>query len=59
MIYRDQKSKAIINADAAALNKYKLERDSYRKVEKLGEELQDVKQTLSRLCDVIEKMESR
>ena len=59
MIYRDQKSKAIINADATALNKYKLERDSYRKVEKLSEELQDVKQTLSRLCDVIEKMESR
>lgn len=59
MIYRDQKSNAIINNDVAALNKYKMERDSYRKVEKLSEELQDVKQTLSRLCDVIEKMESR
>jgi hypothetical protein len=59
MIYRDEKTKALINTDSAALNKYKLERENFRKVENLSKELKDIKHTLSRLCAVIEKMESR
>lgn len=59
MMYRDSKTQALINTDVAALNKYKLERDNYRKMESLSNELTEVKQTLSRLCDVIEKLESR
>jgi hypothetical protein len=59
MMYRDEKTKALINNDVAALNKYKLERNNYRKIESLGEELTEVKQTLSRLCEVIEKLERR
>jgi hypothetical protein len=58
-MYRDQKSKAIINADVAALNKYKLERENQRKVSSLQNELKEVKDTLSKLCKVIENMESK
>ena len=59
MMYRDSKSQALINSDVAALNKYKLERDNTRKMESLSKELTEVKQTLAKLCDVIEKLESR
>jgi hypothetical protein len=57
MIYRDEKTKALINTDAAALNKYKLERENFRRVEKLAEELNEVKHVLNKLCVVIERME--
>ena len=59
MIYRDEKSKAIINDDAAALNKYKMERNNQRKVDSLSKELKEVKQTLDKLCKVIKNMEIR
>lgn len=59
MMYRDSKSQALINSDVAALNKYKLERDNNRKMESLSKELTEVKQTLAKLCDVIQKLESR
>jgi hypothetical protein len=58
-MYRDSKSQALINSDVAALNKYKLERDNNRKMESLSKELTEVKQTLAKLCDVIEKLESK
>lgn len=59
MIYRDEKTNALINNDTAALNKYKLERSNYRKIESLSEELIEVRHTLSRLCEVIERLEER
>jgi hypothetical protein len=58
-MYRDSKSQALINSDVSALNKYKLERDNTRKMESLSKELTEVKQTLAKLCDVIQKLESR
>ena len=59
MMYRDAKTQALINKDSAALNKYKLERDNNRKMESLSKEITEVKQTLAKLCDVIQKLESR
>lgn len=59
MIYRDEKTKALINNDVAALNKYKLERNNQRKIDSLCKELTEVKSTLSKLCSVIEKLESK
>lgn len=58
-MYRDAKTQALINKDSAALNKYKLERDNNRKMESLSKEITEVKQTLAKLCDVIQKLESR
>ena len=59
MMYRDEKTQALVNKDAAAFNKYKLERDNNRKVESLSKELAEVKQTLSKICDIIQKLESK
>ena len=57
--YRDQASKAIINSDLAALNKYKTERALYRKVEMLTIELVEIKLCLSRLNERLEKIENK
>lgn len=58
-MYRDENTNAIINTDAAALNKYKLERNNQRKVESLAEEVKEIKNTLGRICEMIEKMEKK
>ena len=55
---RDERSKAIVNNDVAALNKYKLERDRVRKMEQLSMEMIEVKKVLSSVCDRLEKIES-
>ena len=66
MMYRDSHSKALINNDLEALNKYKRERDTSRKMRRMSEdysalskELSEVKQTLTKLCQVIERMDKQ
>tara|TARA_B110000503_G_C7166487_1_gene422106 strand:+ start:2223 stop:2420 length:198 start_codon:yes stop_codon:yes gene_type:complete len=55
---RDEKSNAILNTDVAALNKYKLERALHRKVEKLTDELVDVKKCLTQISARLDKIET-
>ena len=55
---RDQNSKALINNDVSALNKYKLERDRVRKIEQLSKEVIEMKSVLSEVCNRLEKIES-
>jgi len=55
---RDENSKAVLNTDAAALNKYKTERALYRTVAKLTEELEEVKSCLMRLSERLDKIEN-
>lgn len=55
---RDQKSKALINNDVDALNKYKIERDRARKMEQLAKDVLEIKNTLSSVCNRLEKIES-
>lgn len=57
MLQRDPHSKAVINNDVQALNKYKQERALYRKVEVLAKELVVMKETLVRVCEKLEKIE--
>lgn len=57
MLKRDPHSGAVVNADVAALNKYKQERALHRKVESLTRELESIKTTLSRVCERIEELE--
>jgi len=52
-------SGAVINTDIQALNKYKLERALYRKVDKLQSELNEAKACLKRLSDRVDKIEKR
>lgn len=56
---RDPNSKAVINTDAAALNKYKVERSYYRKVDRLQQDILEIKQSIITIYERIEKLESK
>lgn len=55
---RDDRSKALISNDVAALNKYKMERDRVRRMEQLSKEVIEMKKVLSSVCDRLDKIES-
>ena len=56
---RDAKSNAILNTDAAALNKYKVERAYYRKVDRLHDDIIEIKKSILTIYERIEKLESK
>lgn len=56
---RDPKSKAIINTDAEALNKYKLERSYYRKVDSISSDIAEIKDIIANMCKRIEILEGK
>lgn len=58
MIKRDHISNAVLNTDAAALNKYKMEKQLYRKVERLSAEVVDIKACLAKIAEKLEKVEN-
>jgi|OM-RGC.v1.036385750 hypothetical protein len=51
------KTRAILNTDAAALNKYKQERALHRKVNNLSKEIDDIKSLLLQVTDRLDKIE--
>jgi hypothetical protein len=53
------KSGAVLNTDLAALNKYKVERNLYRKVERIQNDLCDIKRSIVDIYERIEKLEER
>lgn len=57
MLQRDTQTKAILNTDVQALNKYKQERALHRKVEALSKEVIEIREILIRVCDKLEKIE--
>lgn len=59
MIVRDEKSNALINTDNASYNKYKIERERIKNMDRLAEEVKDIKKVLSLICEKIDKIESR
>jgi|TARA_B110000908_G_C10135965_1_gene394472 hypothetical protein len=56
-ILRDRQSGAILNTDAAALNKYKLERKQIRQTDKITSDLLDIKRSIIDIYERIEKLE--
>lgn len=56
---RDPNSKAVINTDVAALNKYKVERSYYRKVDRLQQDILEIKQSIITIYQRIEQLESK
>jgi DNA-binding transcriptional regulator GbsR (MarR family) len=54
---RDEKTKALINNDLEALNKYKMERRQVRKMEELVNEMSKIKEKLASVCERLEKVE--
>lgn len=55
---RDERSRALINDDLAALNKYKVDRDRARKIEQIYKEMPEIRRILSSLCERLDKIES-
>lgn len=58
-IKRDNNSGAVLNTDVAALNKYKLERNYYRKVDKLQDDILEIKRSIISIYERIEKLENK
>lgn len=56
---RDENSRAVINTDVAALNKYKQERALHRKVTQLCNEIESVKECLANVTERLEKIEKK
>ncbi|MGY8864563.1 MAG: hypothetical protein ACKVJK_02925 [Methylophagaceae bacterium] len=56
-IQRDRNNGAILNTDAAALNKYKIERNYYRQTDKITSDLLDIKRSIIDIYERIEKLE--
>ena len=57
-IERDKRSGAIVNTDVSALNKYKVERKYYRKVDRLHDDIVEIKKSITLIYDRIQKLES-
>jgi peptidoglycan hydrolase CwlO-like protein len=58
-INRDKTTGAILNTDASALNKYKVERNFYRKVDRIQTDLLDIKKSILDIYERIEKLEEK
>ena len=58
-INRDKTTGAILSTDAAALNKYKIERNYYRKVDRTQNDLVDIKKSILDIYQRIEKLEEK
>jgi len=56
---RDERTKALINNDVSALNKYKMERERVRNIEKLRFEIVEIKDLLKSLCERLSRLESK
>lgn len=59
MIKRDAKTHAVLNTDIESLNKYKLERSYYRKVDQLQADILEIKKSIISICQKIERLESK
>lgn len=58
-IERDKRSGAIVSTDVSALNKYKVERTYYRKVDKLQDDILEIKRSIISIYERIEKLENK
>ena len=58
-INRDKTTGAILSTDAAALNKYKIERNYYRKVDRIQNDLVYIKKSILDIYQRIEKLEEK
>lgn len=50
---------AVLNTDKEALNKYKMERRYYRRVNKLENDILEIKQTVIKICERIDALEKK
>ena len=58
-IYKDKNSGAVVSTDVSELNKYKVERSYYRKVDKLQDDILEIKRSIISIYERIEKLENK
>lgn len=56
---KDEKTQAVLNTDVSALNKYKIERTYYRKVDNLTADILEIKRSLITIWERIEELENK
>lgn len=56
---KDPQTGAVLNVDAEALNKYKMERKYYRRVDVLQEDIIEIKKCIATLHQRIQNLESK
>jgi hypothetical protein len=56
---KEEKTQAVLNTDVAALNKYKIERTYYRKVDNLTNDILEIKRSLITIWERIEELENK
>ena len=56
---KDEKTQAVLNKDVSALNKYKIERTYYRKVDNLTADILEIKRSLITIWEKIEEFENK
>jgi hypothetical protein len=56
---KDEKTQAVLNTDVAALNKYKIKRTYYRKVDNLTNDILEIKRSLITIWERIEELENK
>lgn len=52
---RDRETNALLNNDTENLHKYKKEREQLKKFNTLSNEVAEIKNQLSKICDLLEK----
>lgn len=56
---KDPQSGAVLNTDTDALNKYKMERKYYRRVDRLHDDVIEIKESIIAIYRRIEQLESK
>jgi len=56
---KDPQTGAVLNTDKDALNKYKMERKYYRRVDRLHDDILEIKQSILTIYERIERLESK
>lgn len=56
---KDTQSGAVISKDKTLLDKYKLERKYYRKIDKLEADIEEMQSFISAICERLNNLEQR
>lgn len=56
---KDPHTGGVVNTDADALNKYKIERAFYRRVDQLHNDVTEIKKSIIKIIERIEKLETK
>ena len=56
---KDANSGGVLNTDREAFNKYKLEKQFHKKVDRMSKDMEDIQECLSKICERIKSLEGQ